>query len=114
MKTHRAGIPGQNTAVVSVYSKLLSEELGIGTSQGLYTGVMVWPMLFDYYSSRFCFVQLEFGSVARVLGPLWCGFTVEHHLVIMTGFLVGMWAVTFVVTVSFLFILSMKHLVDQE
>lgn len=41
------GLPSQNTAVMSVYSKLIDQEFG-AQKQGLYSGVMVSPSRADY------------------------------------------------------------------
>jgi len=79
-----AGIPSQNISVMSTYSKLLTAEFG-QTKQGLYTGII-----------------MLFGSLARILGPLWGGFTLEHDKkVLLFGFLVGMWAFDVMFTLSF-------------
>jgi len=79
-----AGIPSQNISVMSTYSKLLTAEFG-QAKQGLYTGII-----------------MLFGSLARILGPLWGGFTLEHHRkVLLFGLLVGMWAFDVMFTLSF-------------
>jgi len=79
-----AGIPSQNISVMSTYSKLLTAEFGTA-KQGLYTGII-----------------MLFGSLARILGPLWGGATLEaHKLTLLFGLLVGMWAFDVMFTVSF-------------
>jgi len=79
-----AGIPSQNISVMSTYSKLLTAEFG-PAKQGLYTGII-----------------MLFGSLARILGPLWGGITLAHHkLVLLFGLLVGMWAFDVMFTLSF-------------
>jgi len=79
-----AGIPSQNISVMATYSKLLTAEFG-QTKQGLYTGII-----------------MLFGSLARILGPIWGGTTLEHNqLVLLFGLLVGMWAFDVIFTLSF-------------
>jgi len=79
-----AGIPSQNISVMSTYSKLLSAEFG-QAKQGLYTGII-----------------MIFGSMARILGPLWGGQTLEHNLMIpLFALLVGLWAFDVMFTLSF-------------
>jgi MFS family permease len=79
-----AGIPSQNISVMSTYSKLLTAEFG-QAKQGLYTGII-----------------MLFGSLARILGPLWGGSCMEaNKLVLLFGLLVGMWAFDVLFTLSF-------------
>jgi len=77
-----AGIPSQNIAVMSTYSKLLTAEYG-QARQGLYTGII-----------------MLFGSLARVLGPLWGGFETKHLKILFT-LLVAMWSVDLLFTLIF-------------
>jgi len=60
------GLPSQNTAIMSTYSKLLTAEFG-QSGQGLYTGVM-----------------MLFGSLARIVGPLWGGYMVSNLNILFT------------------------------
>jgi len=79
-----AGIPSQNISVMSTYSKLLSAEFG-QAKQGLYTGII-----------------MLFGSLARILGPLWGGTTLgADRKVLLFSLLVGLWAFDVMFTLSF-------------
>jgi len=79
-----AGIPSQNISVMATYSKLLTAEFG-QAKQGLYTGII-----------------MLFGSLARILGPLWGGQTLNaNKKVLLFGLLVAMWAFDVLFTLSF-------------
>lgn len=79
-----AGIPSQNISVMSTYSKLLTAEFG-QAKQGLYTGII-----------------MLFGSLARILGPIWGGTTLEHNKKFMLfSLLCAMWAFDVLFTLSF-------------
>eukprot|EP00026_Physarum_polycephalum_P007494 Phypoly_transcript_07556.p1 GENE.Phypoly_transcript_07556~~Phypoly_transcript_07556.p1 ORF type:complete len:497 (+),score=74.71 Phypoly_transcript_07556:171-1493(+) len=81
------GLPSQNTAVMSCYSKLIDYEYP-KAKQGLYSGVM-----------------MVFGSAARIVGPLWGGFATglksTYNTQIMASLLVGMFGIEFLVTLIF-------------
>lgn len=53
------GVPGQNTAISSIYSKFITIEYGV-EKLGEYTGLL-----------------LQFGALGSVLGPLWAGFALS-------------------------------------
>eukprot|EP01111_Echinosteliopsis_oligospora_P017848 TRINITY_DN7891_c0_g1_i1.p1 TRINITY_DN7891_c0_g1~~TRINITY_DN7891_c0_g1_i1.p1 ORF type:complete len:516 (-),score=115.08 TRINITY_DN7891_c0_g1_i1:18-1565(-) len=91
------GLPSTNTAVMGLFSKLITVRYPNSPKQGIYQGVM-----------------MVFGAAARILGPLWGSYAVpsdpdpnvvvdpsRQNYRLLFGFIVAMLAPVLLVTVIF-------------